>query len=185
MNVSESLPITQRPFVFLDFETSHLDPEVGEITEMAAVRFAPGLKEETHLLHRRCRMQWPERASKEALAVNGYDEKLWATAYPIRVALVDLACVLDDTCVLVAHGAAFDTSFLRTACRREQLPFPNPRYTVCTLALALPLVWGGHAQKLNLDHLCTRYGISNVGHHRALADVYRTVVLFKKLLGIA
>jgi DNA polymerase III alpha subunit (gram-positive type) len=180
----DGIPIRSRELVFLDAETSGLDSVRHEITELAAIRITADLKEEKIILHRKCRMQWPERASGEALAVNGYSAAAWANAYPIRVALVDLATTIDSSVVVWGHNVHFDLDFLREAYARESLPMPAFKYALDTMTLAWPLAARGYVDKLALDALCSKYGISNEGKHTALADVRRTIALYKKLMGI-
>jgi DNA polymerase III epsilon subunit-like protein len=176
--------VNTHDFLVVDTETSGTDILRHEILEIAAVRFAPDLTTEKAILHRKCRMMHIELADPEALKINRYSPEAWAKAFPIRVALVDFATVAGgDPAIWVGHNPSFDEAFLKVAFAREQLAFPRFRYLWDTLSMAAPLYLRGDLDKMGLDHLCSKYGISNEGKHTAMADVRRTVALLKKLVG--
>ena len=105
--MNPTIPIQARELVFSDCETSSLDPSTGEILEFAAVRITPDLQTVKASMERKCQMRFPERASPEALKVNGYDPQLWAhKSEHIRITLIDFAKMLDEDVVLGGHEHA-------------------------------------------------------------------------------
>lgn len=185
MPADNSIPYNQRDLVFFDIESSGLSAEKHEILDLAAVRIRPDFSRQTHVMSRRVRMLRPEDAEPKALEVNGYNARDWADAVHVRVALVEFASVIDPDVMLVGHNAArFDWPFIVEAFRREQLALPDMKYCLDTASMAWPLVVRGHLDKINLETLCARYGVSNYGQHRAMADVRRTVAVYCKLLGL-
>ncbi len=83
--------------------------------------------------------------------------------------------------VLVAHNADFDTSFIRTACARYNIP-ADIRY-VDTLKLcraALP-----HLKNHKLDTVAKEYKLGDFNHHRAIDDAKMLAAIFKRLLSDA
>lgn len=178
--------MNQRDLVFLDLETSSVDSHAGEILEFAAVRFKADFSLEIGSVNRRCRMDRPAWAQPEALAVCGYNEAQWASAEPVRVSLVEYAALLggERECVVVAQNPIFDTGFIDETARRESFVMPRPAYVVDLASIAWPLVVRGIVERINLETLCVRYGVPNVGAHRAMNDVRRTVAVYRKLVGL-
>lgn len=81
-------------------------------------------------------------------------------------------------CVLVAHNAAFDTSFIDENCARLGIDF---KYTsLDTLGIARLLF--PDSKKLTLDVLCKKMGVVLTNHHRAVDDAEATSRIFLKML---
>ncbi len=177
------IPLTHRDVVFVDCESSGMDPYVHEMIEWAAIRMTADLQTEKGRLEKKVTMHHPERAEAKALAIVGYTPQEWRHAVPVRVVCVDFANLIDDDCLVVGHNPYFDWNFLRAAYVREGLVMPQVRAVLDTISIAWPLVIAGHCERMGLDNLCTKYSISNEGKHRAMADVQRTARLYAKLLG--
>jgi DNA polymerase III epsilon subunit-like protein len=178
--------MTSKPLVFLDSETSTDSWRTGDILELAAIRTTPQLVEQRRL-SRRTHIS-PERAGQaeaKALEVNGYDAKVWAReAVHVRVALVEFAELLGDGDVLiVGQNTQFDWAFLSDAYARQGMAIPKTKYLLDLASMTWPLVVHGHLERIALEHVCERYGISNDGAHRAIVDVERTVRAYAKVLG--
>ncbi len=178
------IPMTARDVVFLDTETSGLNPLEHEIIELAAVRLSPNLQYERGRVDRKCILTRPDVAEAKALEVNRYSAAEWRDATPIRVALVDFAPLVDKEVILVGHNAHFDWAFLRRAFQREGLAFQSVKYVIDTVSIVFPLVMRGDLAKLSLESVCARYRIPNDGAHRAMADVRRLAMAYAALLGM-
>jgi len=183
------IPVAHRDLVFVDFETTGLDPSAGhEIIDLAAVRVRSDFSREIGSVSRLCLPQRLDIASPEALEVNKYDPREWAReGVHIRVALVEFSALLGDdpfnTIVWVGHNPSFDRGFSDVSFKREKLAVPNTKYLIDTASLAWPLVVKGIIDKMNLESICSRYGVSNQGSHRAMTDVRRTISVYKRMLG--
>lgn len=218
MTTEPTTPMNTRDLVFIDAETSHVDPHVGEILEFAAARFRPVLRghavvalRHVDTLYVKTRMDHPERASAEALAVNGYTAEAWKRAVGIDELLfafsefmdlrsADLRSVNDELTVgaplIVGQNPRFDWEFLREAYRRSKLAYreaygkplgltlPEAKYTLDVAAMCWPLCVTGQIDRIRLESLCDWFGVSNAGAHGALADVRRTVAVYGKMLGL-
>jgi DNA polymerase III epsilon subunit-like protein len=184
--MNEQTPMNQKDLLFVDVETSGLDPSVHEILELAAVRTTHDLRREVGVVHLKTRMTRPAAAAPEALSVNGYDERAWADAVPIRLALLEFSKLLgaDYEIVWVGHNPHFDKGFIDAAARAESIVLPRTKYLVDTMSIAWPLCVRGMLERVNLESLCSRYNISNAGAHGALPDVRRTMAVYRKLLGL-
>jgi DNA polymerase-3 subunit epsilon len=192
------------PLVFIDCETSGLDPYRHEILEFAAVRMSPVIGRDGHSreviealvqidrpLVMKCRMRWPEMASPEALAVNGYTQDKWKNAVDVRELLYAFSEYMGTSDVnapiVVGQNTQFDWRFLAEAYHRERnggFELPRTKYLVDIASIAWPLLQTGAIESIRLRTLCDWYGISNDGEHSALTDVLRTVKVYCKHLGL-
>ena len=156
--------------IFLDTETTGLDPEKNRLIEVAAMTFIDRKPEEQMVFHEYCNPQQPIDA--EAVKVHGMDAQFLAD----KPLFADIAGRLQDFLRggdVFIHNAEFDTGFLDTAFARCNLPplAEVARSVTCTLKLSRKKNTQFHRH--SLDHLCRHYGIdiSARGKHNALLDV--------------
>ena len=173
--------------VFFDLETTGLDPDLHEIIEIAAIRTSPDGLTEKARWHRLVRPEHLETATLEALQVNGYEPDRWkleaVSLYEGLMGLANLCMPLEDRDVsLVAHHAAFDWSFARPCLSIFGLKDPLNCRIRCTQSMATPLKESWIVESTSLEALCTYFGISNQGAHRAMKDVERMRGVYLKLL---
>lgn len=183
---SYSPPMKLNDVCVFDTETTcfqdGLSMDSGEIVDLAAIRFTSEMVEISRTSNL-CAMQWPDKAEPEALKVNGYSAQEWAAkAVHIRVALIEFSEAIAG-CVGVAHNCRFDMDFLQMSFRRESMKFPRTKYILDSCSLAWPLVMAGVVQNVKLDTVCSAYGVSNEGAHRAMTDVKRTAIVYAKMMG--
>lgn len=179
------IPMNRRDLLFVDIETSGLDPHAHEIIELAAVRVTHDFALELGSVDRKCRMQHPEKAEAKALEINRYSAEEWKNADSILLALLDLDELIGDgECLIVGHNVHFDWDFTKEAHRREKLAIPRTKYLIDTAVLAFPLCVRGIIDRISLEVVCKAYGIENAGSHRAMTDVRRTMLAYQKLLGM-
>lgn len=181
------IPPALRDLVFLDTETTGLDPDVHEMINLAAVRLRPDFSRELGTVDRLIHPQRLERAEMAALEVNRFDPLEWRQhGVHARVALVEFAQLMgaEEEVTVVGHNPHFDWDFIRAAYRREGLAMPRAKYLIDTASIAWPLAMRRMIDKLSLETLCAKYGVTNMGAHRAMADVRRTISVYKRLLGL-
>ncbi len=161
-------------FVVVDIETSGLSPLTDEILEIGCVLpdgdgFAIKVKPE-HI----------ETASPVALRINGYNEKEWEDALPLKEALQLLNSKVPLGAYLMAYNVAFDWGFLDAAYQKTgiQVPFHYHKLDLLTLAWSkLP-----PGSPLSLKKVCEQLGIeAEPTVHRALAGAVCAHAVFKKL----
>ncbi len=181
VNFAEARPFTI-PTVVIDTETTGLNPALGHrVVEIGAVRLENGAvtAELSQLIQ-------PDRPmDPKASAVNGItDEDLrhQPRFAEIAPALLDML----DGALLIAHNAPFDAAFIGQelfisgygASREPGLPLlPNP--WLCTLLLAREFFYFGSN---NLGNVARQLGVRMGLAHRALADVYMTAEIFKRMV---
>lgn len=161
--------------VFLDVETTGLDPQKHEILEVAAIRVTADL---SRILDTFCTKVRPTRlhdADPAALTVNGYSDAEWADAIELDEALTVLWPILKGA-VPAGHNIGFDLRFLEAAAHAtgratEKGALPTDYRRLDTASLAWLLVTTGQSSRWNLDATCAALGIAQERQHRALDDV--------------
>lgn len=167
------------PIVVLDTETTGLDPRLGHrIVEIGALRLENWrpVAEISQLV------QPGRKLDPGASRVHGiYDEDL--VGQPAFAEIAGDLLALMDGALLVAHNAAFDAGFvdmefhLGGYARDDHGPMPaNP--WLCTLQLARRRF---HFGRNNLGAVARQLNIRVDTAHRALADVYTTAAILKRM----
>lgn len=168
-------PLIDTTFVVLDLETTGLDPARDRITEVGAVRVRGGevLGELRTFVH-------PGRPIPPAVtAVTGITDAMVAHA-PSEAAVLGHVLSFLDGAVLVAHNAAFDLSFLRSAAARCATPEPTP-VVLDTARLSRRLL-RDEVRDHRLATLARHLRARTAPAHRALADARATVDVLHGLL---
>ena len=168
---------TDRRLVWLDVETTGLDPEHHEIVEVGLVEVEADLGlHEVGWTQLRMRPEHPERIDPEAAAVNGYTADGWADSVSQVEGLTRIRPLLEGA-VLGGHHVAFDRAFVLNAYRRAGLEPPTlSRRTLDTTSIGAPLVLRGQAAGFSLDELAAAVGLlPRTGPHRALDDARRSL----------
>ena len=97
---------------FVDIETSHLDPNQGEITEIAILTYDLKTKEKSSFV-RKIRLERPDDADPKSLEIGNYDEEIWAKeAVPFSSVSLYISKILSKG-YFVAHNVSFDYSFVK------------------------------------------------------------------------
>lgn len=163
--------------LFLDVETTGLDPHLQEIIEIALVveeissdpaqvgRILDTFESKVKPLHFGA-------AHPKALAVNGYTPEGWKDAPTFAEILDTVESFLKRTTCLVGHNVNFDLNFIEAAFRKEGRKLYLPYHRIDTVTSAY-MAWGWFAAedtKLKLDSLRERLGIPTHEHHSALVD---------------
>lgn len=177
--------------VFLDIETTGLNPDTHEIIELGAI-----LVEQTFDATGRGNLrvlkeaEWKiipehiETADPEALRINGYSQEDWKNAVSLNRALTEFK-ELARGGIAVGHNVSFDLSFIEKAFRKEKLVYPLHYHKLDTISLAYAKLWDKKdAQTFSLKALCEYFGIVNEKAHTALADTRATLALYKKIFEI-
>lgn len=157
-------------FACLDTETTGLSPQGGgKICEVAISVSQNGrtLEEFSTLVNPGFPM------SPEVIAIHGITNEMVQNAPAFADILPRIVGVLDN-CVLVAHNADFDLSFLRAEFESCGVNFPD--YPVIdTLKLARK---SGRFERNRLGLIAQELGINCQGWHRAMADTKMAEQIF-------
>ncbi len=189
--------------IYVDLETTGLDPQRHPIIQIAAIA-VDGHMRELEIIE--LKVKFDEReATPEALQKNGYNQGLWEregleptdaakqfAAFLRRHATVDMSSKEGRPYLvaqLVGHnGATFDGPFLHAWYRRLGIFCPARYQTLCTLQRAL---WYFDEHKhetpptnFKLGTLCEYFDVSlrEEDAHDALADIRATVSLYRAMV---
>ncbi len=173
---AEDAALTDLDFAVVDLETTGWSPEDAAITEIGAVRVRGGVRrgEFASLVN----PGTPVPSSIEELT--GITDWLVAAAPGLGAILPGLLRFADG-CVLVAHNAPFDMSFLAAACAACGLTWP--RFTVLdTVLMARQVMEPDEVPDCKLGTLARFFGAKTAPNHRALADARATADVLGSLI---
>ena len=161
-------------FVAFDTETTGLDPAVGRIVEIGAVKFDQRGPIARFNMLMNPEIPMPEDAGK----VNGItdamlkDKPLIADVFPDFFAFIGNA-------VLVAHNAPFDVNYVNAELKRAEKPLLTHK-VVDTRIFAKEVFPG--LSSYALQDLAVQFGITALEAHRAEDDARVCLELFDKTL---
>jgi len=161
-------------FIAFDTETTGLDPALGKIVEIGAVKFdRRGIVARYNVLINP-EMPMPEEAGK----VNGItdemlkDKPLIAAVFPDFFDFIGMG-------VLVAHNAPFDINYVNAELKRGGKP-PLTNKVVDTRIFAKEVFPG--LSSYALQDLAVQFGITALEAHRAEDDARVCMELFEQIL---
>ena len=164
-----------RDLVFIDLETTHLNPQVGEIIELALVRVT---KEREIRFVTKIRPERLHLAQKRALEINGYNEEEWQDAPRARDVAVRVADLISEG-LLVGHNVSFDFEYLEEFLHVHGQKFRASYRKIDTMTLAhehLPFL-----RSYSLSTLRDFFGLSQEGAHRAEKDLDDMRSIYRRL----
>ena len=164
------MELTELKFACLDTETTGLSPaEGGKVCEVAVSVSQNGriLQEFSTLIN----PQIP--ISPAVVAIHGITNQIVASA-PVFADIIPQLTGMLDGCVIVAHNADFDLSFLRAEFEACGMRFP-PCSVIDTLKLARK---SGRFACNRLGSIAQQLGINCEGWHRAMADTKMAEQIF-------
>lgn len=173
-----------RNLLFVDVESTGLDPSYHEMIEVAALLTTPDASKILESYEAKIRPNFIARAHPRALEVNGYSEEEWRPEKCVQpgVVAVKLARMSKDV-HLVGQNVSFDESFL-TAFLVANLQEPKWNYhKVDLVALCWPLFASGLIEKTNLQNVAKFLGLNlEEQKHRAMADTQMAYAVYKSLM---
>lgn len=160
-------------FVVFDIETTGLRADRESITEIGAVKIR-----NREIIDRYQTFVNPEKPiPRNITELTGISDDMVANAPTIDAAIKDFYDFIGDA-TLVAHNAAFDTSFIKLAAKNNGLEFGFTY--IDTLELARCTVEG--VKNYKLDTLTKHFQVKLANHHRAIDDAAATGEVFLELI---
>ncbi len=160
-------------YVVFDIETTGFSPNVNKIIEIGAVKVEKGKITEKFSTFVNPQVPIPFRI-EELTSIN---DEMVVNAPTIDVTLPQFMEFCKD-CVMVAHNADFDMSFIMNNC--DKLGIEHDFTYVDTVALARILLT--NLNRYKLDTVAKAVGVSLENHHRAVDDAGCTAEIFVKFV---
>ena len=167
--------------VFIDTETTGLDPTRHEIIEIAAIIVnEDGSKQ---YWHKRIAPKHIATADPVALEINGYTPEGWADA-PLFCDMVNVIGIMLNDAILVGHNVAFDIAFIERAFKRCGHRIPRWR-GVDTITLVHEHLTPIGLSGLSMDKVRAYLGWIRPTAHTAATDVQDCYDLYNLLVRIS
>jgi DNA polymerase-3 subunit alpha (Gram-positive type) len=160
-------------FVVFDIETTGFSPVKNRIIEIGAVKVSAGKIVDRFSVFVNPEVPIPYEIEK----LTGINDDMLMGAETIDAVLPSFLEFTKD-CVLVAHNAGFDMSFIMENCKRQGIP--QDFTYVDTVSISRMLLPG--QAKHTLDAVAKTLGISLENHHRAVDDAECTAEIFVKFI---
>lgn len=173
----------ERPILFLDLETTGLNPGYQEITEIGAVLVSQPDWQVIRTYEAKVLPSHIETAQPEALVIGHFDAAVWEReGRPLQQALEELS-EIGRGAILAGFNVTFDWAFLQTGFNLVGLPDPfyYHRYDVMSSAFTM-LYDKAEFKKFSLSECCRYFGVVNTHAHSALADAQATYEVFAALM---
>ncbi len=163
-------------FVVVDLETDGGTPADAGVTEIGAVKVRGGVVQGQFQTLVRVDKPLPPFIR----ALTGITDAMLHDAPPLSVALPAFLEFARGA-VLVAHNAPYDVGFLRGACDRLEITWPDPP-VVDTARLARHVLTRDEIPNCKLATLARHFRAEVTPNHRALADARATVDVLHGLM---
>ncbi len=160
-------------FVVFDLETTGFSPQQNRIIEIGAVKVEHGKITKRFSTFVNPEAPIPFRIEE----LTGINDSMVMEAPTVAQVLPEFMEFCEG-CVMVAHNASFDMSFIEENCR--QLGLPCDKTAVDTVAMARVLL--PNLNRFKLDTVAKAVGVVLGHHHRAVDDAACTAEIFEKFL---
>ena len=160
-------------YVVFDLETTGFSPETNRIIEIGAVKVQNGKIVDKFSTFVNPQVPIPFRI-EQLMSIN---DSMVIDA-PVIADILPEFMKFCEGCVMVAHNADFDMSFIKKNCQR--LDIPCKPTIVDTVALARVLL--PNLNRFKLDTVAKALGVSLENHHRAVDDAGCTAEIFVKFI---
>ena len=160
-------------YVVFDLETTGFSPETNRIIEIGAVKVQNGKIVDKFSTFVNPQVPIPFRIEQ----LTSINDSMVIDA-PVIADILPEFMKFCEGCVMVAHNADFDMSFIKKNCQR--LDIPCKPTIVDTVALARVLL--PNLNRFKLDTVAKALGISLENHHRAVDDAGCTAEIFVKFI---
>ena len=160
-------------YVVFDLETTGFSPETNRIIEIGAVKVQNGKIVDKFSTFVNPQVPIPFRIEQ----LTSINDSMVIDA-PVIADILPEFMKFCEGCVIVAHNADFDMSFIKKNCQR--LDIPCKPTIVDTVALARVLL--PNLNRFKLDTVAKALGVSLENHHRAVDDAGCTAEIFVKFI---
>lgn len=161
VNGNATFPI-EGTFIIFDIETTGLSPNYDKITEIGAVKVHNGEVVDTFETFANPKRKIPDKI----VALTGITDEMVKNAPEDYEAVGKFLAFCGSDSVLVAHNAGFDTRFIKSVCKRNDI---NYDYThIDTVAVCRSMY--PDMKNYKLDTVANYLNLPKFNHHRAIDD---------------
>ena len=160
-------------YVVFDLETTGFSPDVNKIIEIGAVKVQKGKITDRFSTFVNPQVPIPFNIEK----LTSINDEMVISA-PVIEDILPEFMEFSKGCVMVAHNADFDMSFIKKNC--ERIGIPCDPTIVDTVALARVLL--PKLNRFKLDTVAKALNVSLDNHHRAVDDAACTAEIFVKFI---
>jgi DNA polymerase III alpha subunit (gram-positive type) len=179
---STNMDFKNRNLVFIDLETTGLEPYTHEILELACLLVDSKTLEVKDKYLTKVRPSHIDTADSEGLEVVGYTSEKWKDALSLEETLIRFNELAKDA-ILVGWNIQFDWSMIDAAFSSLKIEanFDYHSIDVCSIAYTKLLKEEG-LEKLSLGDVAKFLNIEVNGRHSSIGDIMATFDVYKKLL---
>lgn len=160
--------------MIVDIETTGLDPAADEIIEIGAIKVEGGEVKDIFNKLIKPEKQVPENI----VSLTGITQEMLVGELPVKPVLSLFASFIGDS-IIVAHNAAFDTTFLKIK-MKKYLNKELDNFIVCTLLVARDLL--PNLENHKLPTIARYFNLDIANRHRAIGDAELTYQIWLKFL---
>lgn len=177
--------------VFVDTETTGLDPKIHELIEIGFVRvrqiWAENEQPKFEVVEEWSKKIKPEHievADPISLKINGYTVTGWQGAFKLEEVMREFSEKTNEG-IMVAHNVSFDAGFIDMAYSKCKIRNTMHYHRLDTVSMAFAKLHNTpDVTRYSLGELCKNFGIIHEDAHSALSDARACYELFKKLIYI-
>jgi len=171
------------PIIFVDTETTDLDPNTSAVIEVGMIRReADGTETRFHTLIKPTEKELAD-AHPRALEKNGYaaDSSRWDDAPAMSEAGPRIVAFAEGAKTICGHNVSFDENMLKAAFKKHGVEGRIPYRKIDTVTLAYEHLFPLGLGKASLDSVRSFLGWSREGAHTAMKDTEDAMKLFNLL----
>lgn len=161
-------PVSDKPFAWLDTETTGLDENLNDVLDIAIIRVE--LDGTETVFTSKIKMERPENAHPKALEVNGYTPEGWEGARSVQEVFQEIhdRKLLQD-CILAGQNVGFDAKFVNATFKRLGIDARVDYHLYDTVTVALMFL-KPYLKSVSLVPVCIALGLPIDNAHTAMAD---------------
>ncbi|AGL90255.1 PolC-type DNA polymerase III [Candidatus Phytoplasma australiense] len=174
-NLTQDFNLKEATYVVFDLETTGFSSTRDKIIEIAGVKIKHGKKiQEFQAL-----INPQEKLSQTIINITNITDDMLEGKNTIDQVLPDFLNFIEN-CVLVAHNATFDITFLKEKIKELGIAY-KPQPVIDTMTLSQRF-FSEFLKYFSLKRLATVFKVKMEEHHRALSDANTTAQVFIKMI---
>lgn len=175
------------PLVFLDTETTGLEPGYHEIIEICAAKLPHKIAStieypERQIMYYLTLPLHKERIDLKAALINGFNMDNWLARGAVELhEVIEPIARFMDGCTIVGFNPWFDLRFI-IASTPSDIDLKFNYHTIDLCSMAYPLKVAGKIPGVSAKHICKFFEIDYSRAHRACEDVDLSIDCYRLLL---